>query len=553
MFRRLLIPLLLFLACASWGQISNPSVTMKTFAGAPTGTCSARQLAVDTTTGNLYACNAGTWKLAGGGGITNGAANNVIPKSNGTNLVTSAVSDNGTSVTTSEPILLPLGTSGSPAINFSGDLGTGIFDNPQTLTFVTSGAGTVAGMGTGSIPTFTVPSNGTLGISANTAVSNVGDVAFSRGGANIMQLGVTAGNADTSGTLNLKNLNSLGTAGVVAFNTDTGFSRLGAASAALGNGTASNFSGNLKLTTLTFADATTMTTAAHGTVTNTGGNLTANSVVLGAGTADTKVLAGFSTDGLTQLNIGPVDTTNNGILGLNGKTSGTATFTAPAVAGTRANPILISNAISWPTGTSGVSLILGPSDATFNISANQSNGGLSLNSKNNTSQITIADTATGITLKNVVQFNNKIASYNTINTVDNGVPSELGHLDLVTQSAAIAATTICTPSATGRFRISVYEKVTTVGSVSSILGGATGTVLTYTDGTDSVAQSISMGLDSQAGVVGLTNNANTTTTSLNGTAYIYAKTGVAIQLAVGYTSVNAGEMVFALRATCEAL
>jgi hypothetical protein len=160
---------------------------------------------------------------------------------------------------------------------------------------------------------------------------------------------------------------------------------------------------------------------------------------------------------------------------------------------------------------------------------------------------TIAGTSASLTL------DGKITNYNAINTVDNGVPSELGHLDLTAQNAAIAATTIYTPTATGRFRISVYEKVTTAASVSSILGGSTGTVLTYTDGTDSVAQSISMGLDSQAGVIGLTNNANTTGTSLNGSAYIYAKTGVAIQIAIGYTSVNSGEMVFAVRATCEAL
>lgn len=37
-----------------------------------------------------------------------------------------------------------------------------------------------------------------------------------------------------------------------------------------------------------------------GTVTNTGGNLTANAVVLGAGTADTKVVAGLTTDGTSK-------------------------------------------------------------------------------------------------------------------------------------------------------------------------------------------------------------------------------------------------------------
>jgi hypothetical protein len=93
--------------------------------------------------------------------------------------------------------------------------------------------------------------------------------------------------------------------------------------------------------------------AGLGTVTNTGGNLTANSLVVGAGGSDTKVLAGFTTDGLAQLNIGPADGTNNGAWGLKGKTSGTATCTAPAVAGTATNPFTCSNAIAVPGGAAG--------------------------------------------------------------------------------------------------------------------------------------------------------------------------------------------------------
>jgi hypothetical protein len=160
---------------------------------------------------------------------------------------------------------------------------------------------------------------------------------------------------------------------------------------------------------------------------------------------------------------------------------------------------------------------------------------------------TIAGTAANLTLSGL------LTNYNSIALVDNGLASEVGHLDLTAQNAAITATTIYTPTATGRFRISVYEKVTTAASVSSILGGATGTVLTFTDGTDSVAQSITMGLDNQGGTLALTNSGNSTTTSLNGDAFIYAKTGVPIQIAIGYSSTNAGEMIFALRATCEAL
>ena len=44
------------------------------------------------------------------GGITNAAGANVLPKSNGTNLVASSVSDDGTNVSTSKPLLVPAGT-----------------------------------------------------------------------------------------------------------------------------------------------------------------------------------------------------------------------------------------------------------------------------------------------------------------------------------------------------------------------------------------------------------------------------------------------------------
>jgi hypothetical protein len=85
-----------------------------------------------------------------------------------------------------------------------------------------------------------------------------------------------------------------------------------------------------------------------GTVTNTGGNLTANAVVLGAGGADTKVSTGITTNGASELDLGVAGT--SGVLGLNGLTSGKATLTAPAVAGTSTNPIVSTNALQLPVG-----------------------------------------------------------------------------------------------------------------------------------------------------------------------------------------------------------
>lgn len=70
-----------------------------------------------------------------------------------------------------------------------------------------------------------------------------------------------------------------------------------------------------------------------GTVTNTGGNLTADSLVLGAGTVDTKVVAGITTDGVSQINLG-VNTTTLGKIKMFGNTSGDATIQPAAVAGT---------------------------------------------------------------------------------------------------------------------------------------------------------------------------------------------------------------------------
>lgn len=88
-----------------------------------------------------------------------------------------------------------------------------------------------------------------------------------------------------------------------------------------------------------------------GTVTNTGGALTLNSVVLGAGGNDTKVVTAFTTNGTSTLTVG-VAAGGNGVLALAGNTSGTATITAPAVAGTNTNPIAFSNVITVPDGIS---------------------------------------------------------------------------------------------------------------------------------------------------------------------------------------------------------
>lgn len=68
--------------------------------------------------------------------------------------------------------------------------------------------------------------------------------------------------------------------------------------------------------------------AGAGTVTNTGGVLTSNAVVLGAGNADTKAVAGVSTDGVSALNLG-VAGASVGKVVLANATSGTVTIQPP--------------------------------------------------------------------------------------------------------------------------------------------------------------------------------------------------------------------------------
>lgn len=68
--------------------------------------------------------------------------------------------------------------------------------------------------------------------------------------------------------------------------------------------------------------------AGTGTVTNTGGNLTANAVVLGAGTVDTKVAAGIVTDGTSKVTLGVIGGAV-GAVAFNNATSGTLTLSPP--------------------------------------------------------------------------------------------------------------------------------------------------------------------------------------------------------------------------------
>jgi hypothetical protein len=139
---------------------------------------------------------------------------------------------------------------------------------------------------------------------------------------------------------------------------------------------------NISLTTTgTGLDAiVTIATSGGGTVTATGGALTANSLVLGAGTTDTKVVAGITTDGASVINLG-VNTTTIGKIKFFGNTSGDATIQPSAVAGTATiltlpattgTLALTSNigtwgALAYPTYVSGTPFVKMTAAGTFSL------------------------------------------------------------------------------------------------------------------------------------------------------------------------------------------
>ncbi len=97
------------------------------------------------------------------------------------------------------------------------------------------------------------------------------------------------------------------------------------------------------------------TPAGAGTVTNNGGNLTLNSIMLGAGTSDSKVIAGLTHDGTGQVVLG-VNTSTLGSVKMFGNTSGDATIQPAAAAGTNTVITLpnVTGTLLLNTSTSGV-------------------------------------------------------------------------------------------------------------------------------------------------------------------------------------------------------
>lgn len=132
------------------------------------------------------------------------------------------------------------------------------------------------------------------------------------------------------------------------------------------------WSGITLTTTGTSADwiVTIAATGWSGTVTATAGSLTSNSVVLGAGTTDTKVSTWITTDGTAQLNLW-VNATTIGKVKMFGNTSGDVTIqptaaagtatvqTLPATTGTLVNRVTTANGVSASNSDGALTVTLG--------------------------------------------------------------------------------------------------------------------------------------------------------------------------------------------------
>lgn len=130
-----------------------------------------------------------------------------------------------------------------------------------------------------------------------------------------------------------------------------------------------------------------------------------------------------------------------------------------------------------------------------------------------------------------------------VNTGSGWLPASdtVAKVDLVTQSAAISATTAYAvpANAAGLYSVSFTAKVTTVDGVSSTLGPFQ---YKYTDLDDSVVVTAPV-----AAITNITQSTtNTTQAMLSNTFVVNAKASTNIQYVMGYTSNTPGQMIYSL-------
>jgi len=197
-------------------------------------------------------------------------------------------------------------------------------------------------------------------------------------------------------------------------------------------------------TTFLRGDGTFATPTGGGTVTASGGSLTANSIVLGAGTTDTKVSTGITTDGASQVNLG-VNATTIGKLKMFGNTSGDVTIqptaaagtatvqTLPATTGTLVNRVTTANGVSASNTDGALSFSLGAlttgtiNGQTISSAANFTGGITSLQSINTNNAITATGNAATVPVTSKINTvtNNSAATLTITLTTASAVDGQM--------------------------------------------------------------------------------------------------------------------------------
>lgn len=158
----------------------------------------------------------------------------------------------------------------------------------------------------------------------------------------------------------------------------------------------------------------------------------------------------------------------------------------------------------------------------------------------------LLDLQIGSVSKFAVDNTGKVTEYGGVATVKSGVASLVASVALVSQSAAISASTIYAVPAgkAGLYRISYSATITTAGT-TSVLGG--------TNGFQSIYTSIADGqVKTSIPTTPVISAANTTGTEISGVVCAYAQASTNIQFNFGYTSTGTA-MVYALEAYVEYL